>query len=81
MSNPEEKPLFDHIHGTMATQLFEIIPGAIGLGVANRRRVVEQVYYQPKSFAELIAENPDAEPIVDAWLQYCLNRRIQQLSD
>jgi transposase InsO family protein len=36
---PHEKPLVERVHGTMATQLFEMLDGAIGCNVAKRKEL------------------------------------------
>ncbi len=38
---PKEKPLVERVHGTIATQLFELLPGSIGHDVAERKRLEE----------------------------------------
>ncbi len=38
---PQEKPLVERVHGTIATQLFELLPGSIGHSVAERKRLEE----------------------------------------
>lgn len=38
---PQEKPLVERVHGTIATQLFELLPGSIGNSVAERKRLEE----------------------------------------
>jgi transposase InsO family protein len=68
---PQEKPLVERVHGTIATQLFERLPGSIGHNVAERKRLEETSLNSDQEWLSL----EELEQHLAAWEAYYNSHR------